>query len=597
MAIKYTIGKKISSGFGILTILTLVIFLTTYVTLTKSSSLNNKITTVYSPSVELLEELDLLLVASKAHITTWIWQQSRPDIPDKQALRKAISKDYPKIKSQLIELSKNWSDKNRKELNQAFEDIDLLFNYYQEVMIAIPDFESGDLNINPELLFLRDEKVDPQNGEITLQTQKVLSAVEKIIKTHKKNSREASNSMLKSFSRLQNTVSFSGFILFIGGVFIAFFTVQMIVKPVNKLKSIILTMAKGAHPSSKIPTRGDEIGEMGLAMQTLVDSIEGTTRFAGAIGSGKFETEYELLSDDDALGKSLLKMRDDLNDLTTGLEDKVKQRTLQVMIQKEEIEEQASKLEKLLHDVTDSIRYAKRLQDSILPAKEQLDKYLPEYFILFKPRDIVSGDFYWMNVSRSDILIAAADCTGHGVPGAFMSLVSNNMLNQSVKELKHKEPARIFEAISGEIEKTKQENSKDGMDCAMLRFDKKHKRLQYSGANNPLYWCRKGDEEMRQIKADKHALEVFLNKEKEFVNHEIEIQKGDTFYIFTDGFPDQFGGPQGRKFMYKKFRNMLFDIHKEPMDKQRDILDKTIEDWRGEKHKQIDDILVIGIRF
>ena len=464
-------------------------------------------------------------------------------------------------------------------------------------MEAIPDFESGDLNINPELLFLRDEKVDPQTGQITLKTKEVLEEVESIIKTHKKNSGEASMSMLASFSRLQNTVSWSGFFLIVGGVFIAFFTVRMIVNPVKKLKSIILTMSKGAHPSATIPTRDDEIGEMGSAMEKLVDSVQGTTKFAKAIGSGKFETEYELLSDDDTLGKSLMKMRDDLNDLTTGLEEKVKERTLQVMSQKEEIEEQAAKLSKLLHDVTDSIRYAKRLQDSILPAKEQMDKYLPEYFILFKPRDIVSGDFYWMNVSRSDVLIAAADCTGHGVPGAFMSLVSNNMLNQSVKELKHKEPARIFEAISGEIEKTKQENSKDGMDCAMLRFDKKHTRLQYSGANNPLYWCRKGDTEMRQIKADKHALEVFLNKEKEFVNHEIEIQKGDTFYIFTDGFPDQFGGPMGRKYMYKKFRNTLFDIHEKPMEEQRAFLDKTIEDWRGEKHKQIDDILVIGIRF
>lgn len=595
MAIKFTIGKKISSGFGILTFLTIVIFFATYVTLTESSKLNNKITEIYFPSVELLEELDLMLVASKSHITTWIYVQSRDDISDKDALRKNIKEDYPKLKKDLVELSKHWSEGNRKELDNAFKDIDLLFNYYQEVMIGLNGWDAYDGSINPELLFIR-EMVDLQGGDITLQTQKVLSELEQIIEHHKTNADEASNSMLASFSRLQNTVSWSGIFLILGGVVIAFFTVKMIVSPVTKLKSIILTMAKGAEPKESIPTRDDEIGEMGSAMETLVDSIKGTTEFANAIGSRKFDTEYELLSSEDALGKSLLKMRDDLRELTEGLEEKVKQRTLQVMAQKEEIEEQAQKLEKLLHDVTDSIRYAKRLQDSILPPQEQLDNYLPEYFILFKPRDIVSGDFYWMNVGKGDVRIAAADCTGHGVPGAFMSLVSNNMLNQSVNELGHKEPARIFEAISGQIEKTVQENSKDGMDCAMLKFDKKHKKIEYSGANNPLYWCREGDEEMRQIKADKHALEVFLNKEKEFANHELEIQKGDCFYIFTDGFPDQFGGPHGRKFMYKKFRNLLFEHHKKPMEEQRDILDKTIEDWRGDT-KQIDDILVIGLRF
>ena len=596
MAIRYTIGKKISSGFGILTVLTIVIFIATYVTLTKSSRLNNKITQVYFPSVEKLEELDLMLVSSKSLITNWIYFQSRDDLAEKQKLRDLITKKYPYMKKDLQNLSQFWEDKSKKELETTFKDIDLLFTYYQEVMDGLNGWDSYDGNINPDLLFIR-EMVDLQGGEITLQTEKVLMELENIIDFHKKNADEASNSMLASFSRLQSTVSLSGIFLIIGGVVIAFFTVRMIVQPVNQLKSIIITMSKGAHPEDTIPTRDDEIGEMGSAMETLVDSIEGTTQFAKAIGSGKFETEYELLSDEDALGKSLLKMRDDLHQLTTGLEEKVKERTLQVMAQKEEIEEQAQKLEKLLHDVTDSIRYAKRLQDSILPPKDQLDKYLPEYFILFKPRDIVSGDFYWMNIGKSDIRIAAADCTGHGVPGAFMSLVSNNMLNQSVKELGHKDPAGIFQAISGEIEKTVQENSKDGMDCAMLRFDKKYKKLEYSGANNPLYWCREGDEEMRQIKADKHALEVFLNKEKEFVNHEINIQKGDTFYIFTDGFPDQFGGPQGRKFMYKKFRNTLFDIHKKPMEEQKEFLDKTIEDWRGETHKQIDDILVIGIRF
>lgn len=596
MTFRFSIGKKISSGFGILTLLTIIIFIATYVTLTQSSKLNNKITKIYFPSVEKLEELDLMLVSSKSLITNWIYFQSRDDLPEKQKLRDLITKEYPKIKGELEELSNNWNEANKEELSIVFKDVDLLFNYYGDVMGSLNSWDSYDGSLNPDLLFIT-EMIDLQGGEITLQTQKVLNELEKIIDYHKSNADEASKSMLASFSRLQNTVSWSGIFLIIGGVIIAFFTVKMIVQPVNQLKTIILTMAKGAQPHDEIPTGGDEIGEMGAAMETLVDSVKGTTSFANAIGSRKFETEYELLSEDDALGKSLLKMRDDLRELTEGLEEKVKQRTLQVMAQKEEIEEQASKLEKLLHDVTDSIRYAKRLQDSILPSGELLDKYLPEYFILFKPRDIVSGDFYWMNISKSDVLIAAADCTGHGVPGAFMSLVSNNMLNQSVNELGHKEPAHIFEAISGEIEKTIQENSKDGMDCAMLRFDKKHTRLQYSGANNPLYWCREGDEEMRQIKADKHALEVFLNKKKEFVNHEIEIQKGDTFYIFTDGFPDQFGGEQGRKFMYKKFRNTLFEIHKKPMEEQREILDKTMEDWRGDKHKQIDDILVIGIRF
>jgi len=280
------------------------------------------------------------------------------------------------------------------------------------------------------------------------------------------------------------------------------------------------------------------------------------------------------------------------------LEQKVQERTEEVVLQRDEIERQRLKLEDLYKDVTDSIRYAKRLQYSILPPNEFIRKVCPESFVLFKPKDIVSGDFYWFFETEGKSLVAAVDCTGHGVPGAFMSLVGANGLNAAVKEHHNITPGLILNElnkfVSDSLNKGSEDNSvRDGMDLSLCSIDYKKMEVAFSGANNPLYIIR--NEEFIIVKADKFAIGSFEPGSKEYTTSIVPIEKGDVLYLFSDGYADQFGGEKGKKFLYKQFRDNLLAIHKLTMNQQHDMLKKDIENWQG-SYEQVDDILVIGIR-
>ena len=273
------------------------------------------------------------------------------------------------------------------------------------------------------------------------------------------------------------------------------------------------------------------------------------------------------------------------------LEQKVKERTAEVVKQKEEIAEQKEEIEA-------SIYYAKRIQRAIIPSDEFAEKILPEHFILWKPRDIVSGDFYWLSEMEGKIITVAADCTGHGVPGAFMSMLGVSFLNEIVANLGLEDAGIILDQLRNKVKTTlgqtgKEGEAKDGMDIAICIFDPKTKNLQYSGAYNPLYLIR--NNEILETKADKMPIGIYVKEKDHFTNHQIQLQKNDTVYIFSDGYVDQFGGETNGKFKPKRFKETILAIQKEPLPKQKEILDKTIEEWRG-KNDQVDDILVIGFR-
>ena len=273
------------------------------------------------------------------------------------------------------------------------------------------------------------------------------------------------------------------------------------------------------------------------------------------------------------------------------LEQKVKERTKTIEEQKEEI---LAKNE----EITQSIQYAKRIQTAVLPSIEKMDKALPDYFVLFRPRDIVSGDFYWMAEKDDKVIIVAADCTGHGVPGAFMSMLGVSFLNEIVNKGAVNQANKILNQLRASVKETlsqtgKEGEAKDGMDISLLMFDFKKKLVQYSGAYNPLYLVRNG--ELLETKADKMPIGIHIAEKDSFTNNEIKLQKGDTLYIFSDGFIDQFGGDGGRKFMAKPFKRLLTEIQTSPMDEQKFILNETFDNWRG-KYNQIDDIIIIGIR-
>jgi ligand-binding sensor domain-containing protein/serine phosphatase RsbU (regulator of sigma subunit) len=278
------------------------------------------------------------------------------------------------------------------------------------------------------------------------------------------------------------------------------------------------------------------------------------------------------------------------------LEEKVEERTREVVRQKEVIEEKNK-------DITDSINYAKRIQTAILPADNLIYSELSQCFVLFKPKDIVSGDFYFFSKTNGAedplCVVAAVDCTGHGVPGAFMSMIGNSLLNQIIKEKKITRPSDILNHLNeGVREALKQKEAdaqtRDGMDIALCTIDLKKREIQYAGANRPLYLVRSNN--LEEIKADKFPIGGIQPEEKrEFTNHVFSLDPGDSIYLSTDGYADQFGGEEGKKFMTKRFKSLLLEQQAVSISKVKAVLEETIEKWKG-THEQVDDICVIGIR-
>lgn len=311
------------------------------------------------------------------------------------------------------------------------------------------------------------------------------------------------------------------------------------------------------------------------------------------------------------------------------LEEKVKERTAEVVLKSKEVETKNK-------DIIDSINYAKRIQDAILPSENDFTNQLKNTFVLFNPKDIVSGDFYWMEIlptvhspqstvnnslkaencemDTEDcglILFAAADCTGHGVPGAFMSIIGHNLLDKIVAEYHITSPAEILNYLNKGVSETlrqnaEQSNIKDGMDISLCAFNTKTNVLEYAGAYNPLYIVSKNNIEglaanmeneaglkLYEIKADRFPIGSYSENATQFTNHTIKLQKNDIVYLFSDGYADQFGGVLGKKFRYKQFKELLLSLYNEPMEKQKAVLENTFLDWKGNL-EQVDDIIIIG---
>ncbi len=280
------------------------------------------------------------------------------------------------------------------------------------------------------------------------------------------------------------------------------------------------------------------------------------------------------------------------------LEKIVAERTAEVVAQKSEIEKQRDEIVLQKQNIEASIHYASRIQTAILPHKDFIDNYLSEYFILWRPRDIVSGDFYWMTAKDDKIIVVAADCTGHGVPGAFMSMLGVSFLNEIVVKNGITNAHEILNHLRSNVKRTldqtgKEGEAKDGMDIALSVFDLKNNRLQFSGAYNPCYLFRNG--EFIEIKADRMPIGIYIKEKESFTLNEMDIQHGDVYYIFSDGYVSQFGGGTGEKFKSSRMRELLSQIHMKPMEEQKQILDQRIDEWRGDL-EQVDDILVFGVR-
>jgi len=276
---------------------------------------------------------------------------------------------------------------------------------------------------------------------------------------------------------------------------------------------------------------------------------------------------------------------EDLKKANQNLEQKVKERTRQIEQQR--------------NNITDSIHYASRIQNALLPQGDEMLGLLPPHFILNKPKDIVSGDYFWISHLNHSMIVAVADCTGHGVPGAFMSIMGINFLNEIANSLETIRASEILNQLRGKLIKSLRQSghkdeTRDGMEIALCVLDFDRNKLQYSGAFRPMYLLRK--KELFVIKGDRMPIGIYDENEVSFTNKEMQFKLNDIIYLFSDGYVDQIGGPDRKTFRSKRFKKLLLKIHQMPLDEQKEILEKEYDKWRSDL-EQIDDIMVMGIRF
>ena len=393
--------------------------------------------------------------------------------------------------------------------------------------------------------------------------------------------------------RKQIGITLAGVILL--AAIIAFIAARFVVKPILSLTASAKEMGEGNLEAVPTIKTHDEIGKLAQSFGQMANKL-----------------------------KAKMREQDELNIELAAINERIESKYVQINEQKVEIElskdqiemqnsalgEAFKEIEKQNKSITSSIHYAERIQRSTLPEHDIFNRHFPNSFILYKPRDIVSGDFYWFDEVVKDrkryLMFAVGDCTGHGVPGGFMSMLGNNLLTTVVTIGGEIEPAIVLEEIDYDIRKVlhqdeHSENSQDGMEIAFCTVDLETLKMKYSGAHRSLYFFRNG--EFTEIKADRASLGgVSKIRKKKLTNlqlttHEIQLQKDDIFYLFSDGYKDQFGGELGRIFSSKRFKNLLYKIHQKPMERQVEILDEEVTKWsKISDQKQTDDIIVLGVK-
>ncbi|NND76758.1 MAG: SpoIIE family protein phosphatase [Flavobacteriales bacterium] len=579
----------------------MVFLLFTTKTVKEGKELNDEITNVSSPSVKRLEDLKSYLEQSKTLIIFWGNVQSENDRAEKRRLKSIMTEDLPLIKGKINSLENSWeSDKDRELKKAVYSKMNKLFKLYREVQSYLPGWDHYDEGYAFDRMIAM-EMVE-EDGAIDELYDELLVDLNQLIANQREESKTNSNEMISSFENLKTNLTYLGIGLILCGMFIAWFTTRSITSPVHRLKGVIQSLGTGVIPKEEIEHSNDEIGDMTEALNTLMGSLKRTRDFASATGTGNFEVDYELLGPKDEMGMALLRMRDGLAENERELEAKVEQRTIQLQKKSDELQEKNVEIEELYEDVTASIRYAKRIQDSILPSNALINEMFDECFVLYKPKDIVSGDFYWFLQQDGKKYFAAVDCTGHGVPGAFMSLIAYTSINQIIKEYPSSDPGEILSrlndvSISGLNRQMEDLGIKDGMDMSLCVWDEKTNELAFAGAGRPIYYFKDGD--LGNIKGDRYAIGNSDYLGIKFETKKIKLSKGDMVYQFSDGYVDQFGGEteHGTKFKHSRFRPLLKYIYPMSMDEQREELDKAMLQWQGGIHEQIDDILVIGVRF
>lgn len=606
--IRWNIAWRMGLGFGIFILAVAVLFVFTRATLTQSSELAEEVDESLVPSLEALEDMDQTLAESRVYISHWLTRQSRADDEEKRALRRLVKESFPQHIVALQSLEGAWSPAARAHLDTLRVETDALGLLYGEIMRLLPDFRSYD---NP-IAYMQAQDYAMEGAELQTYTARVKSRLARLTATQNAALRSRTARMEELGAQLTMYAGRVAWVVVILGIALGVIVTRSIVQPMKELKRALLHMGRGVLPDRKVRVTSDEIGDMALAVNRLAEGLARTQRFSQEVGGGDFDTPYEPLSDDDALGKALLQMRSSLAANERELEGKVEERT-------EELAQQKARAEEILSDLQDSISYALRIQQAILPSEQERKEVIYDSAVFYQPRDVVSGDFYWFKSVGSRRMFAAIDCTGHGVPGAFLSLVGHNALDRVTKV--YTEPHKVLDKLNEHVlmllrQDIRTEASipaellrdlalpveqlpstymggQDGMDLAMVAINWEHMTVEFAGANNPLFLVRNGD--LQEYKSDKFAICSFEPGAKNYEVQKLDVQSGDTLFLATDGFVDQFGGPRGKKFMRRRFRDLLVETASLPVSEHEAHLRAKFEDWRGDE-EQVDDVLVVSMR-
>jgi serine phosphatase RsbU (regulator of sigma subunit)/HAMP domain-containing protein len=551
----------------------------------ESRELGNNIDNVLVPSIGALEDLDRSIGESRIRIKHWLTVQSRTDDPEKRGLVELIENTIPTQYSTLKNMENAWGNNAIIQLDSLQSDIDYLFIAYNEIMRLLPDFSSYD---NP-IAMMDAEYYALEGSSLPLFTQRIRNRLDKLTEAQNSSLLASTSHMEQLGDDLSTYAGSVALLVLIIGIIVGLAVTRSILVPVKQLKRAVLYMGQGKEPDGPVPITPDEIGDMAVAVNRLAEGLHRTRVFSQAVGSGDFNSPYEPLSEEDSLGHALLSMRDDLATTERELEMKVKNRTA-------EMSEQKQRAEDLYNDLRDSINYALRIQEAILPTKKEVSEVFDKASVFYRPRDIVSGDFYFFRSVGRIRLLAAVDCTGHGVPGAFMSLVGYNALNHVTKV--YTKPSKILDKLnSAALDVLRSESSpthlQDGMDLVMIAVDMEKMELQFAGANNILYIVRDG--ELHEMKSDKFAIASFEPDSKYYSEKTFELETGDTIFASTDGFVDQFGGAAGKKFMRRRFRELIIRVSKMPISEHNAEFSRVFDEWKASED-QVDDVLIVSIR-
>lgn len=589
--IRFTVPARLYIGFGTFIAILLIALYFVQTTLSKAEKVNDQLNNVHLPSLSACRNLLLSIEESLDLSKQWTYVQRNEDHIERRKFTLLVDSVIPSQLHVVDSLKSSWSDEQQEEaawIQQEWDTLQSKYVFLQKTLNSFDSYQDPFKVIQAEDLFLTSNGIPNKVARLQFLIKDQLNHFHQQIQKERGLMNDSFNNLYILLGVLSAITLFLGFV-------IAYITSLSITKPIRKIRRVLKQLSFGIYSNETITISNDEIGDMGIAANKLIENFKKTKNFARALGQANFDVEFTPLSDKDEMGLALIQMKGELLSYRNSMEERVSEQTKALLLEKNKSDDQLAQIERLYADLKSSINYAKRLQDSILPSSATVLKSFPQHFILFIPKDVVSGDFYWIQDQGNKTLFAAADCTGHGVPGAFMSLIAHNALNHVTKV--YTKPGQILNQVnriaSTAFNSEQDEKIKDGMDIALCSLDRNNLILEYSGAQNPIYIIR--NTELIVLEGEKRSIGNESKEHRLFASQTFQCQPNDMLYLFSDGLADQFGGPKNKKFMRKQMKEMLLRIAHENCSEQKQHIEETILNWKGQE-EQTDDILLMGIR-